>query len=157
MTESPWWEDFSFPVLLSEGRKTYGASIRKSLTEAGFDDVPRMGARALGGMRRNDSPIRNAGEELGISKQAASQLIDVLVTRGYVDRSEDPDDRRRMIVSLTDRGSSAAAEINDSVDSVDKRLLDEFGAEALMTTRRVLGRLVEIGHEEYKEFRRHEQ
>ena len=40
--------------------------------------------------------------QLGISKQAASQLIDSLVQGGYLTREEDPDDRRRMLIEVTE-------------------------------------------------------
>ena len=41
---------------------------------------------------------------LGVTKQAASQLIDTLVLRGYLTRDVNPEDRRRMTVTLTERG-----------------------------------------------------
>ena len=43
--------------------------------------------------------------ELGISKQAVSQLIDTMVMRGYLERTPDTEDRRRMLLTLTPRGS----------------------------------------------------
>jgi DNA-binding MarR family transcriptional regulator len=43
-----------------------------------------------------------------VSRQAASQLIDTLVLRGYLTRQINPADRRRMDIELTDRGRAAA-------------------------------------------------
>jgi DNA-binding MarR family transcriptional regulator len=40
---------------------------------------------------------------LDVSKQAASQLVDTLVTRAYLQRSPDPVDRGRMTIKLTAR------------------------------------------------------
>ena len=57
-----------------------------------------------------------------MSKQAASQLLDTLVTRGYVRRSLDPVDRRRMIVTLTLRGAEAAVAQAAGVERVDAGL-----------------------------------
>ena len=45
--------------------------------------------------------------ELGVSKQAAGQLVDTLVLRGYLERSVDPEDRRRLTLTLTERGMAA--------------------------------------------------
>ena len=59
---------------------------------------------------------------LGVSRQAASQLIDVLVLRGYLDRQINPDDRRRMDIELTERGRAAAAVIRAAVEQVHRRL-----------------------------------
>jgi DNA-binding MarR family transcriptional regulator len=36
-----------------------------------------------------------------------SQVIDILVNRGYLSRSPDPDDRRRISLELTERGRQA--------------------------------------------------
>ena len=59
---------------------------------------------------------------LGVSRQAASQLIDVLVLRGYLDRRINPDDRRRMDIELTERGRAAAAVIRAAVERVHRQL-----------------------------------
>jgi DNA-binding MarR family transcriptional regulator len=140
----PWYADLVLPVLLGAARATYGDAIRSALEAAGFHDMPRTGARAVGGIARQGANLRNVAEELGISKQAASQLVDVLVLRGYCERIPDPDDRRRVTVGLTERGRAAAAEINRAVAHVDQAVLDRFGSQRLHETREVLGALVEI-------------
>jgi DNA-binding MarR family transcriptional regulator len=60
--------------------------------------------------------------QLGVSKQSASQLVDSLVLRGYLERHVNPDDRRRMDVVLTDRGRAAANAVRTAVESVDDEL-----------------------------------
>jgi DNA-binding MarR family transcriptional regulator len=45
---------------------------------------------------------------LGVTRQAASQLIDTLVVRGYLVREVNPADRRRLNIELTERGRGAA-------------------------------------------------
>ncbi len=109
--EAKWWEELALPVLLAEGRMTYGRAIRKGYAEAGFDDIPKLGPRLLGGILRNGGTVgsaSNVGHDFGISKQAASKLIDVLVIRGYVSRGVDPEDRRKLTLELTERGRAAA-------------------------------------------------
>jgi DNA-binding MarR family transcriptional regulator len=59
---------------------------------------------------------------LGVTKQAASQLIDTLVLRGYLNRDINPDDRRRMTIGLTDRGRAAAAAVSSGIESIDTEL-----------------------------------
>jgi DNA-binding MarR family transcriptional regulator len=44
----------------------------------------------------------NVGRDFGISKQAASKLIDILVIRGYISRGVDPDDRRKLSLELVE-------------------------------------------------------
>jgi DNA-binding MarR family transcriptional regulator len=48
--------------------------------------------------------VGDVGSHLGITTAAASQLVDRLVDLGYVDRAEDPDDRRVKRLTLTRRG-----------------------------------------------------
>jgi DNA-binding MarR family transcriptional regulator len=142
--DPPWYADVVLPMLLAAGRTTYGRAIRANLQAAGFGDLPRQGSRVVGGIARNGLNLTDVSEVLGVSKQAASQLVDTLVVRGYVERIPHPDDRRRMTVGLTDRGRGAAEEIRDAVEAVDRALTDRVGAEDLSVARRVLGQLVEL-------------
>ena len=49
--DAKWWEELALPVLLGEGRMTYGRAIREGYAEAGFDDIPSWAAAA-----RRDPP-----------------------------------------------------------------------------------------------------
>ncbi len=44
-------------------------------------------------------------QALGVTKQAAGQLVDELTRKGYVERVSDERDRRRKLVVLTERGA----------------------------------------------------
>ena len=48
--------------------------------------------------------ITNVGEHLGITKAAASQMIDKMVEQGLITRVEDPHDRRGKKIDLTEKG-----------------------------------------------------
>lgn len=135
-------------MLLAAGRATYGKAIRANLVEAGFGDMPRQGSRIVGAIARSGVNLADVSDLLGVSKQAASQLVDTLVLRGYVERIPDPDDRRRMTVGLTDRGRSAAQEIRAAIDSVDAALLERVSGRDVAILRRVLGQLVELADEQ---------
>jgi DNA-binding MarR family transcriptional regulator len=134
------------PPLLGAARRTYTSAIRAALFGAGFDDVPRRGGSLLGRIARSGHDLRDVAGELAVSKQAASQLVDTLVTRGYVERRPDPDDRRRVTVGLTDRGRAAAAEIRNAVERVDAELATKVSHQDLAGARAVLGAIVEMGH-----------
>jgi DNA-binding MarR family transcriptional regulator len=114
--------DLVIPALLRASRGAYGHAVRVRLAAAGFDDLPRNGPYVLGGMANRDGTAAGLVRELGVSKQAASQLIDALVLRGYLEREIDPDDRRRLTIALTERGRAAAAAVRAGVDSIDGEL-----------------------------------
>ncbi|HEY2717645.1 MAG TPA: MarR family winged helix-turn-helix transcriptional regulator [Solirubrobacterales bacterium] len=140
--QTQWHEDLVLPVLLAEGRKTYGAAIRRAFAAEGFDDIPKLGPRLLGGMLRFGSQPADIAADFGISKQAASKLVDALVVRGYLERRVDPDDRRRMLLSLTARGEAAARASGAATDRVDRELEEAVGERAVEQMRETLGALV---------------
>jgi DNA-binding MarR family transcriptional regulator len=144
MSEAPnWYEDVAMPALLRNARTVYGSAIRAALADAGCDDMPRNGSFVVGAIARNGSPLSEIITHLGLSKQRAGQLVDTLFSRGYLEREYDTADRRRMTVTLTDRGRLAAATGRAAVERVDAALADRVGADAIAVTRATLGDLVE--------------
>lgn len=143
------FETIGLPVLLRHARNTYGSAMRRALDEAGYDDIPGNGLYVIGGLalNRDDIPLGQLINELRISKQAAGQLVDTLVTRGYLERSMDKDDRRKLTITLTERGKAAAAVQAAARESVDAELLASVGQEDVQRTRRTLAVLCDIGHQ----------
>ena len=138
-------DDVAVPALLRGARRTYGSAVRAALAEVGCDDVPDNGSFLIGGIARGGSPLSGIIRELGVSKQAAGRLVDTLVLRGYLERSPDPDDRRRMTVTLTDRGRLAADASRRAVRTVDAELTARVGAERVEQARTVLVAMVAMG------------
>jgi DNA-binding MarR family transcriptional regulator len=64
---------------------------------------------------RHDSKcgVSEIGDLLGVTKPGASQMIDRLVINGYIERTEDPADRRAKQLKLTTKGRSI---VNESID-----------------------------------------
>jgi DNA-binding MarR family transcriptional regulator len=142
-----WYEEVLIPALLRRARTTYGSAIRRALADVGCPDVPRNGVYVLGGIARNGSPLSEIIRGLGVSKQAAGQLVDTLVVRGYLERAPDPEDRRRLTVTLTERGQLAAAASRSAVERVDAELVARVGPEHVRRTRATLAALIELGHQ----------
>ena len=148
-TQPEWVDELVLPALLTEARRTYGSAIRRALAAAGFDDMPRAGARVVGGIARGGgTPLREVAVTQAVSKQAASQLVDTLVTRGYIVRLPDEEDRRRLSIALTDRGDAAAAEIRAAVEAVDSAFEEAVGRDEVARLRAALGALVALRAED---------
>lgn len=64
---------------------------------------------------RHDSScgVSEIGDLLGVTNPAASQMIDRLVLNGYIERTEDPTDRRAKRLNLTDKGRGI---VNESIE-----------------------------------------
>jgi DNA-binding MarR family transcriptional regulator len=125
-------------------RNTYAVAVRAPLAESGFDDLPRDGVYTISAIAAGDISPADLGRRLGVSKQAVSQLLDVLVLRDYVRRSIDRVDRRRMRLSLTDRGTDAAAVCRTAIDLVERRIAATVGDERVLHTRETLEALIAL-------------
>lgn len=136
--------DPNIPALLRAARGSYGNTIAAQLADAGFEDLPRNGPFVLGGMANQGGSAVEMIRGLGVSRQAASQLIDTLVLRGYLSRQVNSDDRRRMDIELTDRGRAAAAVIASAIEDVDRRLAERISPAELAGLRAGLTALAEI-------------
>jgi DNA-binding MarR family transcriptional regulator len=134
------------PALLRHARTAYGSAMRGALESAGYNDIPKNGLYVIGGLAlgAGDIPLAVLIRDLRISKQAAGQLVDALVSRGYLDRTVDEQDRRRLVVTLTERGRAAAATQAAARERVDAALLAKVGQQCVEQTRVALAALAEI-------------
>ena len=79
---------------------------------------------------------------LGVSRQAIHSTINQMVKLGMVELAPDPDDRRHMIVSLTETGARMRQDAQRAMDQLADQLADRLGHDrfdALLATAR--GRL----------------
>jgi DNA-binding MarR family transcriptional regulator len=123
--------------------------MRQALATAGYDDIPRNGLYIIGGLTLDAStvPLSVLIKELGVSKQGAGQLVDTLVLRGYLERVEDAEDRRKLNIVLTKRGRAAAAIQAAAREKIDAELIVRVGRDNIMRTRRTLAALIDMGRE----------
>lgn len=138
-------KEVSLPALLRAARGVFASGIREALGQAGFDDIPGNGLFVIGAVGRTGAPLGDIIALLGASKQAASQLVDTMVARGYLERVVDPADRRRVRIALNERGRAAAKIIRAAVDRIEAELARRVSPESLAHTRTTLLTLIEIG------------
>jgi DNA-binding MarR family transcriptional regulator len=137
-------DEYATPTLMRSARGVYAQSIRAHLDAIGIDDLPRNGAFILAGIDTSGGPRQDLPAELGVTKQAVSQVIDVLVSRGYLTRRSDPGDRRRVDLELTDRGQEVVAAVLRGIEAVDRRLSERVSPEQIEAMRSALIALTEI-------------
>jgi DNA-binding MarR family transcriptional regulator len=137
-------EEQATPTLMRAARGAYARSIRAQLHAIGIDDLPRNGAFILAGIDTSGGTTSDFPGELGVTKQAVSQVIDILVIRGYLERTPDLNDRRRISLHRTERGEQAVAAVVRGVEAVDLKLLDHVSPEQIEAMRSALRSLAEI-------------
>jgi DNA-binding MarR family transcriptional regulator len=136
--------EFATPTLMRSARGVYAQSIRAQLHAIGIDDLPRNAMAILAGADPSGGPALDLPAELGVTKQAVSQLIDVLVNRGYLERQPDAGDRRRVALELTARGQEALDAGVRGMEAVDHKLRERMSGEQIEAMRSVLIALAEI-------------
>jgi DNA-binding MarR family transcriptional regulator len=134
----PHEHELATPTLMRAARGAYAQSIRAQLQAIGADDLPRNGAILLAGIAATGAPRQDLPAGLGVTKQAVSQVIDILASRGYLERNPDPGDRRRITLRLTARGQDVVEAVVRGTEAVDARLLERVPAEQVDAMRSAL-------------------
>jgi DNA-binding MarR family transcriptional regulator len=111
----------------------------------GFGDVRPAHGFAFARLSAGGATITQLAEHLDVTRQAAAQLVDELITKGYVERRPHPRDARARLIVLTEKGractQAAEAAIKDALESWEAAL----GAERLLALRDDLLRVVPRG------------
>ena len=81
-------------------------AIQEGIARRGFVDIRPVHGFAFARISAGDATIAALGEYLGVTKQAAAQLVQQLEERGYVTRKPHPLDARATLLALTDRGAA---------------------------------------------------
>jgi DNA-binding MarR family transcriptional regulator len=95
-------------------------------------DVTMSQAKALYLLSlRPAATMSSIAAELGVGASAVSGLIDRLAAQGYVERREDPGDRRHQLVTITDKGTATLDSMREMRAQVTLRLLEGFDDDEL--------------------------
>ena len=81
--------------------------------------------------REGPTIISDVADAFGVGRPAASVLVDHLVERGLVERSEDPEDRRRTIVRLSTRGEELVTQFHEAGRERMRKCLSQLAEEDL--------------------------
>ena len=107
-------------------------------------DVTPSQFRALGSLRRHGEMRPGAlAEHLRIAARSATEVVDALETRGFVERAPDPGDRRATLVRLTDAGSATVAAVHAARAVEAESFFGALSAQDQTELRRILGELAD--------------
>jgi DNA-binding MarR family transcriptional regulator len=101
--------------------------IHTGVSEQGFQDLRPAHGFAFARIAAGGATTADLAGHLGVTKQAAAQLVDELVRKGYVERHPHPRDARARLLELTDTGRAAT------------RAADQAARAAVAPWREVLG------------------
>ena len=109
--------------------------LASQLTEAIHDGVARRGFRdvrpvhgfAFVRISAGDATIGALAEYLGVTKQAAAQLVQQLEERGYVTRRPHPHDASAALLALTGRGVACTVAAEEAASEAVERWRPTLG------------------------------
>jgi DNA-binding MarR family transcriptional regulator len=115
--------------------------IQVGMATRGYPELRPAHGFAFARIAQGDASVLDIAEHLGVSKQAASQLVEQLVTGGYVDRRRDEKDARRWLLDLTARGQAGNQAAGESAAEVVSQWQATLGADGVHSLDAALGQL----------------
>jgi DNA-binding MarR family transcriptional regulator len=112
---------------------------RAALGIAGIRPVHAFAIRAVYAERPT---VNRLAELLGVTKQSASKLADDMIRTGFLTRQPDPDDRRRVRLTLTDLGAAVRHSALRTSEKLEAELSASVGPRAVPALRRALLALI---------------
>lgn len=119
--------------------------IQEGLARRGFDDVRPAHGFAFARLSTGQATTADVAQHLGVTKQAASQLVDHLVTHGYVERQPDPRDARARLLVLTARGRACTLAAEQAATDTVEQWKAELTPETFATMQSALTNIARPG------------
>jgi DNA-binding MarR family transcriptional regulator len=126
-------------------RKLHRALLMSSASKWRDLDISMQQLRAMFFLRdEEEASVGRLAELFGFGLPAASLLADRLVRAGYVERRDDPGDRRRVLLSLTRAGLRLVTDLREGSHSVLRRWMSSLSPEDLAALTRGWRALAEV-------------
>lgn len=84
-------------------------SIQQGMRDRGYTDLRPAHGFAFIRLSAGPATTVQVAEHLGVTKQAASEMVRHLTAQGYLRRRPDPEDRRQILLELTAQGREATS------------------------------------------------
>lgn len=105
-------QSLTFVAVVLSAARALVEGINDGVVARGFDGIRPAYGFAFARIGSYGATVREIADHLGVTKQAAGQLVDELLHQGYVVRRPHPTDARARLIVLTEKGwaSTRAAE-----------------------------------------------
>jgi len=116
--------------------------LHTELSRMGYDDIRPAHGFAFQLLAPDGATGNELAEHLGVTKQAASQMIDFLEEHGYVARKPHPTDKRGKLVLLTPKGWDCIRAVETILARIEGRWTEILGPEHMKLLQADLQRLI---------------
>ena len=120
--------------------------IHAGVVERGFTDLRPAHGFAFARLAPTGATVSELATHLGVTRQAAAQLVDELVAKGYVERRRHPDDGRAQLITLTERGWACTRAADAAATETVGTWAAVLGEERLRAIRDALTEIAPAGH-----------
>lgn len=114
------------------------ARIVRDLEAAGFEDLRPAHFTVFQHLPAGGGRQTELAERAQMTKQSMGALVDHLVSGGYLERAQDPEDGRAKIVQRTDRGWEVERIARQSIRQLEEEWGEKLGRERLRECRQFL-------------------
>ncbi|MFJ4789413.1 MarR family winged helix-turn-helix transcriptional regulator [Streptomyces sp. NPDC088794] len=119
--------------------------INEGVVARGFEGVRPAHGFAFARLAPDGATVTELAVHLGVTKQAASQLVDDIVRKGYAERRAHPDDARARLIVLTERGWACTRAAEEAAAEVVREWSELLGEGEVRALRDRLGRIAPYG------------
>jgi DNA-binding MarR family transcriptional regulator len=127
-----------FGILLGLAYQAFVVELREELQRVGLDAQGRADGYVFRALDGQPLTVSDLAARLGVTKQAAGQIVTDMEQRGLVSRRPDPADGRARLLELTTEGRRALRAARAFHRRFEARLARELGADAVATVVRAL-------------------
>lgn len=120
-------KDTELTFLLGMAFQLVLAEFVRRLDAEGYDDLRPVHGMAFQAIGVGGITSTELATRLGVTKQAAGQIVTYLEGRGYVRRDEHAAGGRRRLVVLTDQGREHLAVAGRTLHALERRVGAELG------------------------------
>jgi DNA-binding MarR family transcriptional regulator len=120
-------------------------AVQEGVARRGFRDIRPAHGFAFVRISAGDATIADVAEHLGVTKQAAAQLVHQLEERGYVARQAHPLDARAALLTLTKTGVACTLAAQEAASEAVERWRPILGEQRFRQLQQALRAIVRPG------------
>jgi DNA-binding MarR family transcriptional regulator len=132
-----------FAILITAANRCVADRLVDAVASVGGDRMRPSFGFVLRAVAAEEPSVSRLAELLGVTKQAASRLVDDMVTLGFLQRSDSPGDRRQKRLHLSPTGERIRARAHAESREMEEELRRRFGDAQVDGLRQLLIHFVE--------------
>ncbi|MEO0573419.1 MAG: MarR family transcriptional regulator [Bacteroidota bacterium] len=123
-----------FALVSNKIREAFACALKPyDMSEQQFNVL-----RILRGQQRKPANLSTINERMVTKMSNTTRLVDKLILKGYVDREVCAENRRKVEITITNRGMEVLSELDRVMEETENELLQDFNNEELKTLNQLL-------------------